>query len=370
MLRELFLPGFPDGCIRIGKSLSILKKDGIVTYFAGSDNFFSHPEGDKQAERFAFATLMENDHVRACDLEAPPLCIPHRTLMNWVRQVRKKGPGSFFRLHNRRSSPVMTSEKSLECGRLLETGKLLSHVASDMGVNESTLRKAVQRGSVPVVSKADVVEPEKEIGSTKAERSRLDAEAASGLGTACTRVEARTAAAIGLASCTTARFEPSRDVAMGGLLVGLPVLCANGLLSGIGKFLDLPRGFYGCIHILLTMGFMALGRIRRPEGLRHVPPGEFGKVVGLDRIPEVRTLREKITIMAKNGNPEGWMKALSKSWMEAEPDEAGYLYVDGHIRVYHGEKALLPRRYVSRERLCLRGTTDYVGRPLDGGPLG
>jgi hypothetical protein len=39
------------------------------------------------------------------------------------------------------------------------------------------------------------------------------------------------------------------------------------------------------------------------------------------------------------------------------------------VRVYHGEVAQLPRRYVSRERLCLRGTTDYwvndaVGRPF------
>jgi hypothetical protein len=39
------------------------------------------------------------------------------------------------------------------------------------------------------------------------------------------------------------------------------------------------------------------------------------------------------------------------------------------VRVYHGTGALLPRRYVSRERLCLRGTTDYwvndaLGRPF------
>jgi prepilin-type processing-associated H-X9-DG protein len=40
-------------------------------------------------------------------------------------------------------------------------------------------------------------------------------------------------------------------------------------------------------------------------------------------------------------------------------EEAGYLYVDGHVRVYHGEQGKLSRRYVSRERLCLRGTTDY-----------
>ena len=114
---------------------------------------------------------------------------------------------------------------------------------------------------------------------------------------------------------------------------------------------------------------MALGRIRRPEGLRHVPPGEFGKVVGLDRVPEVRTLRAKITAMAGTGNPNAWMKELARTWMAQDPEEAGYLYVDGHVRVYHGDAAALPRRYVSRQRLCLRGTTDYwvndaLGRPF------
>jgi hypothetical protein len=123
------------------------------------------------------------------------------------------------------------------------------------------------------------------------------------------------------------------------------------------------------MHILIVLGFMALGRIRRPEGLRHIPPGEFGKAIGLDRAPEVRTLREKIATFATTGHPAAWMQELSKTWMETEPEEAGYLYVDGHVRVYHGATALLPRRFVSRERLCLRGTTDYwvndaLGRPF------
>jgi hypothetical protein len=104
---------------------------------------------------------------------------------------------------------------------------------------------------------------------------------------------------------------------------------------------------------------MALARIRRPEGLRHVPPGELGKALGLDRAPEVKTLREKVCLMAEQGKPAEWMKYLARTWMEADPTEAGYLYVDGHVRVYHGSDALLPRRYVSREKLCLRGTTDY-----------
>ena len=43
---QLLLQGFPDGAIRIGSVVSVLKKEGRVTYFVGSDNFFSHAETD------------------------------------------------------------------------------------------------------------------------------------------------------------------------------------------------------------------------------------------------------------------------------------------------------------------------------------
>lgn len=369
MQGSLYLPGFPEGAIRVGKTLSILNKDGNVTYFIGADNYYSHKEDDVQTRRFALASLMENNHIRPCDLEGPPLCIPHRTLMNWTEQLRNDGPGAFFRTSRRRNARVMTPETVALCGRLLADGMCVSAVAKRVGIGESTLGKAIRRGAVPKPPAGADVTIDTNTGTTKADRSRADAEASSGMGTACTRADERVAAAIGLSESATARFEHSRDVSFGGLLAGLPVLCANGLLSGIGKYMKLPDGFYSCLHILLTMGFMALGRIRRPEGLRHVPPGELGKVIGLDRVPEVRTLRAKIKKMANTGDPEAWMRELAKGWMENDPDEAGYLYVDGHVRVYHGSKALLPRRYVSRERLCLRGTTDYwvndaLGRPF------
>ena len=45
------------------------------------------------------------------------------------------------------------------------------------------------------------------------------------------------------------------------------------------------------------------------------------------------------------------------------------LLIDGHVRVYHGEATKLPRRTISRERLCLRGTSDYWVNALDGAPF-
>jgi transposase-like protein len=369
MYKQSFLPGFPEGAERIGDALSILEKDGTRTYFLGGDNYYSHPIGDQQGMRFVLASLMANRHVRARDLEQAPLSIAHRTLMHWTRQYREEGSASFFGAAKPTKPRVMTAEKSAQCGKLLDEGLPPVEVARRAGVQESTLRKAIKRQGVPVLPKGNDAVLAPVIGSSKSERSRADAQAAAGMGTACTRADERMAAAVGLAESATTRFESGHDVQLGGLLVGLPALCANGLLSGLGRHLRLPKGFYSALHILLTLGFMALGRIRRPEGLRHIPPGEFGKVIGIDRVPEVRTLREKISLMASTGNPGAWMKELSKSWMASDPEEAGYLYVDAHIRVYHGAEANLPRRYVSRQKLCLRGTSDYwvndaVGRPF------
>ncbi len=111
------------GAQRIGRSsLSILEKDGTVTYFLGSDNYFSHPKGDKQSERFVLTSLMENGHVRARDLEEAPLVIPHRTLMNWKVQYRKDGPASFFRTFDGPKPRVMTPEKIAECATMLAGG--------------------------------------------------------------------------------------------------------------------------------------------------------------------------------------------------------------------------------------------------------
>jgi transposase-like protein len=351
----------------------VLKKEGRVTYFVGPDNFYSHPEADLAGQRFAIATLIANGHVRASEVEHSSLCIPHRTLMNWTGQLNVRGSGSFFEPRGRRGETVMTEEKTAECARLLDEDVTIAAVARLAGVGESTLRKAVKAGRVVRTSggaaEACLPEARRRQATSKSARGRADARAAEGMGTACTRANERMGAALGLIKSASTRFERCLDVTMGGVLAGLPALCSNGLLSGLGRHLSLPAGYYNALHIVTLLGFMALARIRRPEGLRHVPPGEMGKTVGLDRAPEVRTLREKIAAMAEQGAPGEWMKELSRQWMEADPQEAGYLYVDGHVRVYHGTGALLPRRYVSREKLCLRGTTDYwvndaLGRPF------
>ena len=367
MPRQQLLRGFHPGTIEINSTVSILSKDGMTTYFVGGDNYYSHRDGDDASRRCALALLMLNRHARPVEIERSALGIPHRTLMNWLRKLGEDGAASFYRVPGRGCSPVLTEAKTGECEVLLARGCSIPAAARAAGVGESTLRKAVASGRVRWMACGDV--RHEAPAADKSQRSGDDARAAAGMGVACTRPDERVAAAVGLLGHAATRFERNRDVHMGGLLAGLPALCANGLFSGLARHLHMREGFYSAVHMLALMGFMALGRIRRPEGLRSQPPGELGKVLGLDRAPEVKTLRRKIGEMAVSSDLSGWMRDCARDWMEADPGEAGYLYVDGHVRVYTGSTAAPPRRFVSRQRLCLRGTTDYwvndaLGRPF------
>ena len=46
--------------------------------------------------------------------------------------------------------------------------------------------------------------------------------------------------------------------------------------------------------IFLHLAYLALGSIPSLAQLRYEAPGEWGKLLGFDRISEVKTLREKI----------------------------------------------------------------------------
>jgi len=203
---------------------------------------------------------------------------------------------------------------------------------------------------------------------SKSQRSEVDAQAPLGVGT--TRTLERMLAAMGQLDGAPIEFEVVDDVPQGGVLCALPALLVCGLLRHTRETFNLPAGYYPIEPIFLALAFLALARVASLEALRYEAPGEWGKLLGLDRIPEVRTLREKIGRLCQpSGRAQRWSSTLSREWMAGSPESVGTAYIDGHVRVYHGGLTQLPRRYVARERLCLRGTTDYWVNTMEGQPL-
>ena len=293
-----------------------------------------------------------------------------------IERYSQGGVEAFFRPRKRGGPTVMTPEVLARAQQLLSAGWGRKEVAEELGVKRDTLVKAIRAGRLtePTTSKPfgppAAQEPatgDPDEASDKSTRSAADASAE--MGVACTRPDERVLAAFGLINGASTEFESCRDVSFGGVLCALPALAANGLFEYLDKCLQQVRGYYTTLHVIILLAYMALCRVKTVEQMQYESPGEFGKLLGLDRVPEVRCLRKKLAALSADDGPEKWAGLLSRQWLEASPDLAGTLYVDGHVRLYHGSQTELPRRYVSRQRLCLRGTTDYWANDALGGPF-
>lgn len=154
------------------------------------------------------------------------------------------------------------------------------------------------------------------------------------MGNGTTRSLERVAAAMGQLESAPVRFEAAADIPGGGVLLALPALLANGLLRYTPDFYQLPKGYYGIDSIFLLLAMMALARLTAIEQLRYIAPGEWGNLLGLDRIPEVRCLRKKLEVLSQQeGQAAKWNGQLAKDWMGQLPENEMLFYIDGHVRV-------------------------------------
>jgi len=374
-INQTILPLIPSGATSINSHVGVFNDGEQWTYTVGLYPVYQHRAGDQSAFRLTIAQLANSGACKPVEL-LKAFGISKSCLMRAMRRYREGGVEAFFPgnvsgkgAQRRRTGRVLTPEVLGRAQELLDSGCSKAEVARELGVAQDTLRRAVWDGRVQMPGDSAAAEPTSPVGSDKSQRSVSDAEAADGMGTGCTRAGERMLAALGALDGAAIRFESCRHVPYGGVLCALGALLANGLFGPAHAHLNKISGYYGVIHVLLLLAFMSLCRIKTIEQLRGKAPGEFGKLMGLDRVPEVRCLRRKLSDLSCDQAAERYASALAGEWMEADPESLGTLYVDGHVRVYHGHKTKLPRKYVSRQRLCLRGTTDYwvndlIGRPF------
>ena len=354
---QVLLPLFPAESTPINDLLSFEKRDGTVWYFHGCLPLFAHEEDDQASFRMFTSHLVVAGQCKQMDI-VRAFGVSAISVKRQVKKFREGGARAFFQRPVTRKPRVWTPEVIQQAQGLLNEGKSRRQVAETLDLKPDTLYRAIRSGRL--------VEPEQK-GVTQSDRSVADGQASMGMG--CTRVVERVLASMGKLPEAPSRFQPEVDVGHGGVLWALPALLSNGLLRHTRTHFQLPKGFYGVVHVFMLLAFMALLRIKANEQLRYEAPGEWGRLLGLDRIPEVRTLRDKIKHLSETGQVEEWACTLSTEWMEAEPTAAGTLYVDGHVRVYHGTQTKLPPRYVARQRLCLRGMSDYWVNDQQGRPF-
>jgi transposase len=180
----------------------------------------------------------------------------------------------------------------------------------------------------------------------------------------------RQLAHLGLLDDAAPLFREGTSVPGVGVLLALPCLVESGLFQ-ISRRLygEIGPAFYGLRTTLLTLLLMALLRIKRAEHLKERDPAAFGRLLGLDRAPEVKTLRRRLSRLAAHHCAEQLGAELARLRVDQRGHLMGFLYVDGHVRAYHGERPIASRAYVARRHLAMPANTDYWINDGCGDPL-
>ena len=362
------LPLQPAGGTEVNETVSLVADGKTMAYFAAGIPVFTHAHDDRVGRRVAQAQIIALRLARPSELKRVAR-VGRTTLYRQQQRLKKEGVrGLIDEKPGPKAPRKLKPDVLVQAQQMLDEGRSKNAVAKVLGVSEGTIRNAVGRGWLREEAAASPVTRISQAGSQPVERSLEDAAAPLGVG--ATRVLDRALAARGKLTEAEPVFEASSSVTNAGALLALPAMLELGLVEvGEKVYGSLRNGFYGLRSTLLCLAFMALLRIRNPERMQFEAPGELGTLLGLDRAPETKTIRRKLAELVERGQASRFSAGLAERWVRRSPRALGYLYVDGHVRAYHGEKHRLTKTHVARRRLCMPATTDYWINDKDAEPL-
>ena len=165
-------------------------------------------------------------------------------------------------------------------------------------------------------------------------------------------------------------FGDHASLPQAGVLLAVPLLVRHGLIEAFTTVYGscLAPAFYGLRTMAVVLFLTALLRIKRPEHLKEKSPWDLGAIVGLDRMPEVKTVQRKFTVLAAMERAKQLMDELARQRIARDEDRVAFLYADGHVREYHGKSPLFsakkPQRQVATPAVTDTWVHDALGEPL------
>jgi len=368
MLSQLPLPLLPSGAAEIAPGVGFLagEQGGLVTVHGLAT--FAWDGGDEAGRRLAAVQLVR---LRAASQGqvADAFGVDPGTIWRWDQALAAGGvAGLVPARRGPKGASKLTPELAERIAGLDAAGQTLREIAAATGVSTFTVRNAL--GRVPSSGQPAAA------GAAEGSAGPVAGDDYAGQGAVpvlpdpVPRDAERALARWGLLGEGAGPvFTPGARYPLAGLLLALPALEDTGLLQAArGVYGRLKDGFYGLTATLLTLVFLALAGEPRAEGATRVPPAALGRVLGLDRAPEVKTIRRKLGELAAAGKAAGLIMALARRHAAARPDTLGFLHVDGHARVYHGtrtvQKTHAPRLKFPAPATMETWVTDQDGDPV------
>ena len=168
-----------------------------------------------------------------------------------------------------------------------------------------------------------------------------------------------------------ARLEPGQQVASRylGLTLFYPALQVVGLLELAAEVYRLAGVVrFGVQQVFTQLFCLALLQEPTVERVKRLLRGDLGAVMGCSRAACVKTLRRKLDVLSRQRQAVRLGTRLARHWLEVGWLNASYLYVDSHVKVYHGTR-LVPEVWNSQRRMPLPGIVQYFVNDLHGHPL-
>jgi transposase len=354
---------------------------------------------DRAAEAYAMVTLWESEYATQTQI-ARAFGHSVRSLRRYQERCEADGIQGLVRKPGRPTGRPSGGAK--QRGRdqtilhLKAQGASNRAIAGKLGLSEKAIRKRLRRlgwrpqagtaasgllfdpdtaaaASLPAVSESTVDVPQ----GTAATAAERGSETQEGMGPASASYDLdpldrsmdRLLAAMGLIEDATPLFAPAESLPRAGVLLAIPALVASDVLSVARQIYgSIGPAFYGLRSTLVAYILLALLRIPRPETLKEYLPGDLGRILGLDRLPEVKTLRRKLARLASRKASQEFGRELARRRIAERGRTMGFLYLDGHVRAYHGQHTI-PKAYLPRTRLVVPATTDYWVNDQKGEPL-
>ncbi len=363
--------------------------------FANGIPLFHYAKADKAADHYAMIHLVESGLASQQEVASAFGC----SRLTVLRSRKKFEQGGVSALVPKKTGPRDGSKINRAKFRrivvLKKKGLTNVAIASRLGLKEDAVRKALKRMgwsppkaaqqlALPLeqgpsqialsqqnVEVQTVCEVEPDVSSLlSAAEAKENEEVIGSYDTdPSNRAIDRAFARLGFLEDAAPLFRNGENIPGAGVLLAIPALTESGVLdTGRKVYGSLGASFYGLRTILLTLVLMALLRIKRPEGLKEYSPVDLGRLLGLDRACEVKTLRRKLDCLAAKNKAEIFGQELAKTRLEKRESAIGFLYLDGHVRVYNGKRKL-SKAYVTQRRLAMPATTDYWINDQEGEPI-
>jgi Helix-turn-helix domain len=367
MLTQLPLPLLPAGAAGIAPGVGLVTGaggGGLVSVHGLAT--FAWDAGDEAGRRLAAVQLVRLRAVGQAQAAAA-FGVDPVTVWRWDQALAAGGvAGLVPARRGPKGASKLTPEMAARIGELAAAGATLGEIAAAAGVSTFSVRNALGRvasGGRPAAAadSAGLDGSDDDAGQGAVVRVLPDPVSRDG-----ERALARWGL---LGEGAVPVFTPGARYPLAGLLLALPALEGTGLLAAARQVYGRVKdGFYGLTATLLTLVFLALAGEPRAEGATRVPPAALGRVLGLDRAPEVKTIRRKLGELAAAGKAAELIMALARRHAAARPDTLGFLYVDGHARVYYGTRQV-QKTHVARLKFPAPATMETWVTGQHGDPV-